>query len=219
MKYVPYDFIKTNKILLTMNEKNMWQDISGNKETTGEFVILNFYGQKEFINYKSNELKSIIHNYGKDAFKKTNNVFKYMCNEAIREILNECRNKGIISFNDDIFRFYDDRLEVIIYDNIKVITNTSLNDDKQNETIVYGTYINQQGNNNIANVSSSSDEKLFELLANKLESIKIEMKNNNCDDKLKELEKAIEKRDKSSVLDILSNLASIGSFIASMFIK
>ena len=50
MNYFPYDFIIENDNLITYNKKGMWQDLDGNKETTGKFVILNFLGQKEFLN-------------------------------------------------------------------------------------------------------------------------------------------------------------------------
>ena len=89
----------------------------------------------------------------------------------------------------------------------------------QGSPIVYGTYISQQGNGNVANVNNISDEKLFELLDSKIEAIKMEMKNNDCKDKLEKLENAIKMKDKKSVLSILSELASIGSFIAAMIIK
>lgn len=217
MKYVPYDFVVENESLVTVNKKGMWQDLSGGKGIVGKFVILNFLGQKEYINYKVNELKAIIINYGNEAFKNLENVFDNMCNEAIREILNECRNIGLINFDNSIFRYYDNRLGIIIYDNIKVMISES-NNVSQGSPIVYGTYINQQGNNNVANVGNLSDEKLFELLESKLEAIKIEMKNNDCKDKLEELENAIVKKDKKSVLSVLAELASIGSFIAAMFI-
>ena len=52
MKYVPYDFVVENESLVTLNKKGMWQDLSGGKGIVGKFVILNFLGQKEYINYK-----------------------------------------------------------------------------------------------------------------------------------------------------------------------
>lgn len=217
MKYVPYDFVVENESLVTLNKKGMWQDLSGGKGIVGKFVILNFLGQKEYINYKVNELKAIISNYGNEAFKNLEDVFDNMCNEAIREILNECRNIGLISFDNSIFRYYDNRLGTIIYVNIKVVMGQS--NMSQGSPIVYGTYISQQGNGNVANVNNISDEKLFELLDSKIEAIKMEMKNNDCKDKLEKLENAIKMKDKKSVLSILSELASIGSFIAAMIIK
>ena len=45
------------------------------------------------------------------------------------------------------------------------------------------------------------------------------MKNSNCEDKLLELENAIKKKDKKSALTMLSELASIGSFIAAPFLN
>lgn len=219
MKYLPYDFIEKNKMLLTMNEKNMWQDLAGNKETVGEFVILNFYGQKEYIDYKVKEIKAIIKNYGNQAFKNLENIFDYMCNEAIREILNECRNKGLIEFSNNIFMYASDRLYNIFYDNIKIIiSDGESNMNSKNVVINNGKMVYQMGNGNIANMGID-DDKLFELLENKLEAIKMEMKNSNCEDKLQDLETAIKKKDKKSVLTILSELASIGSFIAAPFLS
>ncbi len=218
MKYLPYDFIKKNRMLLTMNEKNMWQDLDGNKGTVGEFVILNFYGQKEFINYKVNEIKSIISNYGSQAFKNLENTFDYMCNEAIKEILIECRNKGIIQFNNNIFMYASDRLYNIFYDNIKIISVEENKMDNKNVVVNNGKMVYQLGNGNNVNIGID-DDKLFELLESKLEAIKTEMKNSNCEDKLLELENAIKKKDKKSALTMLAELASIGSFIAAPFLN
>lgn len=220
MKYLPYDFIIENDSLLTMNKKCMWQDLAGNKGTVGKFVILNYLGQKEYINYKIKELKAIISNYGKEAFKNLDNIFNNMCNEAIREILIESRNAGLIYFNDNIFKYYDDRLGIILFDNINIVINSNYNNSNSNgDTIVYGTYISQQGNNNVASINNVKDEELFLLLEEKIEALRLEMNNKNCEDKLVELENAIKKKDKKNVLNILSDLASIGSFIAAMFIK
>ena len=218
MKYLPYDFIKKNRMLLTMNEKNMWQDLAGNKETVGEFVVLNFYGQKEFINYKVNEIKSVISNYGNQAFKNLENIFDYMCNEAIKEILIECRNRGLIQFNNNIFMYASDRLYNIFYDNIKIISMEENKVDSKNVVINNGKMVYQLGNGNVVNIGVD-DDKLFELLESKLEAIKMEMKNSNCEDKLLELENAIKKKDKKSALTMLSELASIGSFIAAPFLS
>lgn len=219
MNYAAYDFIKRNKMLLTMDEKNMWQDLAGNKETVGEFVILNFYGQKEYIDYKVKEIKAIISNYGNQAFKNLENIFDYMCNEAIREILNECRNKGLIEFSNNIFMYASNRLYNIFYDDIKIIINdVESNINSKNIVINNGEMVYQLGNGNIVSMGID-DDKLFELLESKLEAIKIEMKNNNCEDKLEELERVMKKKDRKSVLSILSELASIGSFIATMFIN
>ncbi|MCI9434786.1 MAG: hypothetical protein HFI86_05920 [Bacilli bacterium] len=219
MNYAAYDFIKRNKMLLTMDEKNMWQDLAGNKETVGKFVILNFYGQKEYIDYKVKEIKAIISNYGNQAFKNLENIFDYMCNEAIREILNECRNKGLIEFSNNIFMYASNRLYNIFYDDIKIIINdVESNINSKNIVINNGEMVYQLGNGNIVSMGID-DDKLFELLESKLETIKIEMKNNNCEDKLEELERGMKKKDRKSVLSILSELASIGSFIATMFIN
>lgn len=97
--------------------------------------------------------------------------------------------------------------------------NNSNYKNSTGDTIVYGTYISQQGNNNVANINNVKDEELFLLLEEKIDALKIEMQNKNCEDKLIELENAIKKKDKKSILSILSELASIGSFIAAMFIK
>ena len=75
--------------------------------------------------------------------------------------------------------------------------------------------INQLGNGNNANINMS-DDKLFLLLEEKIEALKIEMQNKNCEEKIKELENAIKEKNKKNILSIASELASIGSFIAAM---
>ena len=140
MNYVPYDFIEENNSLVTYNKKGMWVDLLGNKEAIGKFVILNFLGQKEFINYKVNEIKSIISNYGNKAFDNLENTFEYMCNEAIREILIECRNKDLILFDNNIFKYFDDRLGIILFDNIEIIISK-----KENNLNGNNIYINNSG--------------------------------------------------------------------------
>lgn len=143
-----------------------------------------------------------------------------MCNEAIREILNECRNIGLIEFDDNkTFIYASDRLYNIFYNNIRVIIN------KQNSSYgnIYinnsGQLVNQLGNDNVANISKVNDEQLFLLLNEKLEALKMELQNKNCEEKFKKLEEAMNKKDKKKVLSILSELASIGSFIASMIMN
>lgn len=221
MKYLPYDFIIENDNLLTMNKKCMWQDLAGNKGTVGKFVILNYFGQKEYVNYKIKELKTIIRNYGNDAFNNLENIFENMCNEAIREILNECRNIGLIEFDDNkTFIYASDRLYNIFYDNIRVIINKQDNNLYGNIYITNsGQLVNQLGNNNVANISKVNDEQLFLLLNEKSEALKVELQNKNCEEKLKELEEAMNKKDKKNVLTILSELSSIGSFIATMIMS
>lgn len=222
MNYVPYDFIEENNSLVTYNKKGMWVDLLGNKEAIGKFVILNFLGQKEFINYKVNEIKSIISNYGNKAFDNLENTFEYMCNEAIREILIECRNKDLILFDNNIFKYFDDRLGIILFDNIEIIISKKENNLNGNNIYINnsGQFVNQLGNNNMANIKIN-DEQLFALLNDKMEALKTEMQNKNCEDKIKELEEAIKNKDKKSALEIISQLAGIGSFIAtgiSMFL-
>lgn len=216
MNYSPYDFIKSNEELLTMNKKNMWQDLYGTKETVGVFVILNLSGNKEFINYKVNEIKSIIKTYGVSSFNNIGNVFENMCNESIRELLFEFKNNDLINFEDYIFVYADDRIFHILFENITVITNKNINGKTGNIWNINnsGQLIAQLGNNNSA-INKIEDTKLFDILSNKIEAIKVELKNKNCDDKIEELEKAIYKKDKQSVTEILSHLSSFGSFIAS----
>ena len=103
MNYTPYDFIVKNKELVIMNEKNMWIDLLGNKETAGDFVSLNYLGQKEFIEYKIKEIVCLIEKFGIKAFKNLNSIFENMCCESIKSILLECRNRNLIDFEDYIF--------------------------------------------------------------------------------------------------------------------
>ncbi len=217
MNYVPYDFIIENESLVTMNRKSMWQDITGNKGTVGKFVILNFLGTKEYLQYKINEVKTLIKNYGIEMFDNLDNIFENMCNEAIREILVESRSIDLIDFNDNIFRYADNRLSIILYNNIKVVVNKKVDNQTGNTIFITnsGQLVNQIGNGNTANISHINDEQLFTLLEEKIEAIKIEMKNRNCEDKLEELEIEITGKDKKSALEIISHLAGIGSFIAS----
>lgn len=221
MDYTPYDFIVKNKELVIMNEKNMWVDLLGNKETVGDFVSLNYLGQKEFVEYKIKEIISLIEKFGMNAFKNLNNIFESMCCESIKSILLECRNRNLIDFEDYIFIEADIVGTIKIrFEEIKVNISKKENDFGFNGITLnnYGSLINQMGNNNNANISIN-DEQLFLVLEEKIEALKIEMQNKNCEEKIKELENAIKKKDKKSILSILSELASIGSFIAAMFIK
>ena len=150
------------------------------------------------------------------------NTFEYMCNEAIREILIECRNKDLILFDNNIFKYFDDRLGIILFDNIEIIISKKENNLNGNNIYINnsGQFVNQLGNNNMANIKIN-DEQLFALLNDKMEALKTEMQNKNCEDKIKELEEAIKNKDKKSALEIISQLAAIGSTIAtgiSMFL-
>lgn len=219
MNYVAYDFIIENAELVNVNENGMWHDICGNRGIDGKFVILTLLGQIKYIDYKINEIKAIINNYGREAFKNLDNVFDCMCNEAIKDVLLECRNRGLIEFNDNIFIYASNRLYNIFFDGIKIVINNKNNNMYGNNIIINnGNFVSQLGNENVVNIGLD-DEKLFELLDGKFELIKMEMKNSNCEDKLLELETAIKKKDKKSALSILSELASIGSFIVPTILK
>lgn len=216
--YEPYDFIDDYFDLLNFNRKNMSVYITGQKHVGGKFVSLNLYGEREYLNYKLDEIKSTINDFGSTAFDNLGNVFENLCNEAIREILVNLKNEHIIQFdNDKTFLYADNRLTEIFYDNISIVINESILNNNQNIIINHGQYINQQGNNNTANIIKS-DEELFELINEKLEAIRAELKNNNCNDKLIELEKALKEKNKNKVLSVLSDLSSIGSFVATMLI-
>ena len=111
-----------------------------------------------------------------------------------------------------LFLFLLTFLSLLNIGNSKILHNIYINNS--------GQFVNQLGNNNMANIKIN-DEQLFALLNDKMEALKTEMQNKNCEDKIKELEEAIKNKDKKSALEIISQLAGIGSFIAtgiSMFL-
>lgn len=222
LKSCAYDFIVNNDTLLTMNKNNMWVEInSGQKKVAGAFTVLNYFGVKEFINYKINEVNNLIKKYGLNAFENLGNIFENMCCESVKSILLECRSRNLIDFEDYIFIDVDIVGTIKIrFEEIKVNISKKENAYDFKGIILnnYASMINQIGDNNSANINKD-DAELFLLLEEKIEALKIEMQNKNCEEKIRKLENAIKNKDKKSILSILSDLASIGSFIAAMFIK
>lgn len=217
LEYTPYDFISYNFDLLTMNKNHMFKDITGNKHTTGEFVKLNLSGTKEYINYKIEELIVLIKVHGVNTFKNVDDMFRHLNNTAVRHLLEVARNKNIINFNNDIFIYASNDIHSIDYDNIKVMLEETMktNNDIILNMINNNQVITQVGDNNRANIEIITDYQLFATISDKLEAIKIEMKNIDCHDKIADLERAVNNKDRKNALEIISHLAGIGSFVAS----
>lgn len=217
-----FDFVIANNDYLNTKKSEPCEDITGKKYVTGKFVTLNYNGEKEFYNFKCNQLRECIKEYGSNAFSNCEDIFCNMSNESIREVLDKARANGLIDFDNKIFAYASDELYSIAFDYIKVLFPNEINlESKDLKTAVYyiyGNQINQNGNGNIATMNiQDSDEELYKLVSEKLVALEVEM-NKVSKNEIEEIKQALDKKDKKSLLTKLSELATLGSFVAQMIL-
>jgi hypothetical protein len=205
-----FDFYKKSEQF--RNEGGLVLDITGITRISNEFPTLSSNGEEAYLKYKSEQLESVIFIDKKVTWENTKSIFPNFELEAIKKIFDYCKENGIIEYTTrDVFVYASDGIYAIIYENIKIPLGKKKNSEINSNIIINnGTIqnVNQAFNQNIKN-----DDDLFTLINNKLESIKFELAN-QYNDKINELENAIKKKDKKSVLTIISELSSVGSLIA-----
>ena len=208
------NFLDENEHYFNMKGLKYFHNIVSGSEYEGRFATLNLNGEKAYYKFKLNELKDCINELGTHSFKNCIYIFNNMKNEAIREILNRAREEGLIDFDsNNAFLYADDELYNIIYENIKILSNEKKDIEPFNSIINYGTQIYQNGNYNTATITVKNDDDLFKLITEKLSILEMEMKLLNFQ-MIEEFKLALNKKDKKSILTMLSELVTIGSVIA-----
>lgn len=188
---------------------------------TGGFITFNLIGEKEFYKFKCNQIKNLINDFGSNAFKHMNNLFENMNNKSAREVLENAKDNGLISYNSKIFMYASNDIAYISFDDIKIsFVEKHLVNESNLKTVVYnnyGTQINQNGTTNNATITITNDDDFFKLVLEKIDALEIETKQLGIDkNEIELLKEAVNKKDKKSLLTKLSELATVGSFIAQM---
>lgn len=178
--------------------------------------------KKIYLEAKLNEIKKSINNNGDFIISEVQKIFKNIENYGRKTILDYCEKNKIIEYNGKVFLAADDNPAYeILYDNIKAIICEE-NEHSFNQNIIqnifngnnYGT-VNQT--NNIDNV----DEKIFDVILEKLDILKLE--SNLDENKVKEIQEYCQKKDKNKIVQFLKEIAMgtgtnlIATGILSMF--
>lgn len=162
--------------------------------------------KKEYLDTKLYEIKNSIQDNGDFVITEIENILSNVENIGRKTILDYCEQNGIIKYKGKVFIAADDHpAYAIIYDNIDAVmcdesdfsfsTNLVQNIFNGNN---YGT-VNQT--NNIENV----DEKIFDVILEKLDVMKIESKLD--DEKVNEIKECCRKKDKNKVVRFLKEIA------------
>lgn len=206
-----YDFYEKSEPFI--NDKGFVQDITGVNKISNQFPSLTLTGEKSYLKYKSEQISRVIEEHKKITAENTKNIFPNFELEAIKKVLDYCKDINIISYKGQVCVYADNSIYTIIYDNITIpLVEEDKNGINYNSIINYGT---MNGVNQAFNLNISNDDELFSLINDKLEVMKLEL-NNQHNDKIEELEKAVKKKDKKSILTIISELASVGSLVATV---
>jgi len=200
-----------DKAKLLLNNQGFDSGISGVNYISNQFPSFTQTGEITYLKYKSEQIERIIEEHKKITFENTKVIFPDFELEAIKKVLDYCKDKKIITYNGRVFVYASDEIYTIIYENIIIplVAETTSNVN-YNQITNYGV---MSGVNQAFNLNITNDSDLFNLITDKLEAIKLEL-NNQHNDKILELENSVKKKDKKSTLTILSELASLGSFIA-----
>lgn len=215
-----HDFIITYREYLNTSLSTEVKSLGG-AGWTGGFITFNLIGEKEFYKFKCNQIKNLINDFGSNAFKNMGDLFLNMNTKSTREVLEKAKENGLITFQNNIFLYASDDIAYISFDDIKISLIEKPVFDRNNlKTVVYnnyGTQINQNGSTNTATITIANDEEFFKLVSEKMSALEIETKQLGIDkNEIEILKEAVNKKDKKSLLTKLSELATVGSFIAQM---
>ena len=178
------------------------------------FPKLKIETKKIYLEYKKNQIKTSITNNGEFEEKEFEKITKDICNEGKKEILDYCKNVGIIKYEGRVFIAADDNPAYdIIYDNISAIiyTEDEIKSLKAENMII----VNGSGNyiSDVKQISHSNDEEFFEIVMNKLQLL---IQEGVTIEKVRAIGEACKEKNKSKVVNFLKDVASgtISSLIA-----
>ncbi|MBR4230818.1 MAG: hypothetical protein IKR74_01505 [Bacilli bacterium] len=174
-------------------------NIAGAARITNDFPIFSTSGIYNYLIIKENQIKNILYEDGVLTENNTKHIFEKLNQSAIKHIISDCVDKKIIEFNGKV---YDNK---ILFEKIIPYTRNSNG---------YNNYIFNTGTiNNVSQNIGVSDQQLYKMILSKIDLMRNEFKNSQ-NQKIDELISAINKKDRKSVLTVLSELCSIGSVVA-----
>lgn len=178
--------------------------------------------KKIFLDYKAKQIEEIICNNGDLIENELEKIFINIENLGRKILLDYCENKGIIKYKGRVFIEADDHPAcAIIYDNIEpVIYNR--NNEEINPNVIQNIFNgNNYGTLNQSNNFQDSNEKLYEIVLEKLELMRIE--SNLSDEKINDIKELCNKKEKGKIIKFLTDIAMgtgtnlIASGILNMF--
>lgn len=200
------DFWEEYKYYFNDNCVLIAKTLSGSSVIYNNFPRFKIDTKKEYLDTKLHEIKNSIQDNGEFLITEIENILRNVENIGRKTILDYCEQNGIIKYKGRIFIVADNHpVCAIIYDNIdatmcdesEVSFRTNLVQNIFNGNN-YGT-VNQT--NNIDNV----DEKIFDVILEKLDIMKMESKLN--DEKVKKIQKCCREKDKNKLVCFLKEIA------------
>lgn len=162
--------------------------------------------KKEYLNTKLNEIKNSIEDNGSFVISEIKDILSNVGNIGKKTILDYCEQNRIIKYNGEVFIEADDNpAYVIIYDNIDAVVSDereSLFSTNLVQNIFNG---NNYGTVNQTNNLDNMNEKIFDMVLEKLDVMKIESKLD--DEKIKEIQEYCRKKDKNKIVRLLKEIA------------
>lgn len=181
--------------------------IIGKINIYNNFPRMKIETKRKFLDYKSEQIKRNIHDNGDFIKDEIERYFTEIDNIGRKAILDYCKENEIIEYKGKTFvSTGDSPVYAIIYDNIKAKiiknNNSGIFEQKIYQNINYG---NNYGTFNQTNSTEDNEEELYKTIIQKLELIQIE--NKLSDEKIEEIRKACDKKEKNKVINILMELA------------
>lgn len=196
--YTLDDFV-TETIRYLEKGKGFDTGIVGIARISNDFPIFSENGLKYYYSIKSEQLKNAFHEHDFLNNENINNIFGDLNVQAIKHILNYCLDEKIISSNGNIYEN-----GIVVFDRIVPF--------KENNN-TYNNFIYNSGNmTNVSQTINNNDTELYDIILSKIDLIRNEL-GDNYNSKIDDLVNAINKKNKKSVLTILSELVTIGSVV------
>lgn len=208
-KYNINDFWKENKDMFNdeclhghkyIIEKEYTYDIKS-------FPRLKFKFKLEFLNFKLEEIKKIIENYGIIEKKQLDTIFENIEDLGRKEILEYCKKENIIDYDENktFIKGGQTGLAMIIYENIKPVLKSNIKENINMNPIYYSQniYGNNYGTVQQTNSLNLQNDKLIEVVLEKLNAMEAEGVDK---DKIKKLNMACKERNSKKIIDILKEI-------------
>lgn len=181
------------------------------------FPRMNLNTKKEYLEFKLSQIRKSISDNGDFLDSDFKDITENIINVGKMEILNYCKEIGIISYNGKVFLSADNcPAYAIIYDNIEAVLYT----EEEVSTLMAENLIVVTGSgNHFENIeqninSKNNDDKLFELALSKLDLLEREVISK---EDIKMLEGMCKVKNKNKVVAFLKEVATgaISSVVAS----
>lgn len=218
------------------NKYDFWQDykryfndkcvidattMDGKEYIYNGFPRMKLATKEMYFNYKMKQLKKIIDDNGAFLEEKFQEITENIINVGKKEILDYCEQIGIIKYTGKVFIEAGDCPACVInYGNIKAVLHKEerFHPFSAENVVIFNGNENSVGNIEQNVNSKNNDDKLFELVLEKLELLE---KEGVSKADLKLLKDSCQNKNKLKVVEILKDIASgtISSVVASGILR